>query len=81
MQYNIGMKELNGLSEVQVLIQELRDKGWPISAIGREMGTHSSTIWRWASGDKNPDNVRGVVLLLRHLLKGPLPKRLYRPKK
>ena len=70
-----------GMTEVQQLIQELRVKGWSIAAIGRQVGVTDMAVRRWISGDRRPENVVAVKIVLRQMLKRRrIPKRPYRRK-
>jgi hypothetical protein len=70
-----------GMTEVQQLIQELRVKGWSIAAIGRKVGVTDMAVRRWISGDRRPENVVAVTIVLRQMLKRRrIPKRPYRRK-
>jgi transcriptional regulator with XRE-family HTH domain len=70
-----------GMTQVQQLIQELRSKGWSIAAIGRGVGVTDMTIRRWVAGERRPENVVAVTIVLQQMLKRRrIPKRPYRGK-
>jgi hypothetical protein len=50
-----------------------------VTAIGRELGVSDMAVWRWIAGTRQPENERGVRLMLRGLLKRrTVPKRPYK---
>lgn len=64
------------MTSVADLVQQLRDNGWPLAAIERELGLAPKTVWRWTVGDRHPANAGAVTLALRSLLKrAPPPRR------
>jgi predicted transcriptional regulator len=69
------------MTEVQQLIQELRSKGWSLAAISRELGVTYMAVRRWISGERQPENVVAVTIVLRQMLeRRRAPKRPYRRK-
>ncbi len=69
------------MTEIQELIDQLRQKRWTMAAIARALGVRQSTVHRWYRGSYVPDNQVAVRLALRQLLEQPVPKRKYRRRK
>ncbi len=58
------MKRMN---DVQITIDELQQKGWTLAAIADEVGVTVNAVEKWKAGDRYPQNVKGVLLLLGQL--------------
>ena len=56
------------MNEAQILIGELRAKGWTIAALADELRVHRETVSRWHSGSSQPDLMGPVVVALKALL-------------
>ena len=54
--------------EVQRLIEELVDKGIPLSEIARQLDTTVQSVWRYSNGLVNNPHYR-IVKILRKLVK------------
>lgn len=69
------------MNEVQQKIQELRDKGWTVAALADELDVKPMTVHRWLSGERHPQNARGIMTLLDQITKRKrIPKkRRYAP--
>jgi transcriptional regulator with XRE-family HTH domain len=68
------------MSQTQELLQELRDKGWTISAIANEVGVSRNAVDAWYGGESSPRAIVAVNMMLRSLLdKSPPPQRRYGP--
>ena len=65
--YN-GVLYIQFMNDVQEMINQLSEKGWTISAIAEEAGTHRETVSRWDSGKYYPENSKAVLMLLDGLL-------------
>lgn len=66
------------MSELQDKIQELREKGWTLSAISDELGSHRETIYGWVARGHSPANIKLVIAALDGLFKKkPPPRRRY----
>jgi hypothetical protein len=67
------------MNEIRETITRLREKGWTLAAIGRELGTPANSLWRWQSGVYPPANGGAVLAVLKRLLarKKVPPKKLY----
>jgi len=69
------MEELNA---VQVIIAQLKEKGWSLIAIAEseELKTHRNTVGMWKSGARYPRPDKPVLDALNRLLKrNRIPKR------
>ena len=69
------------MSDVQEKLSELRGKGWTVAAIADELGVRATTVHRWVSGDRYPDNSKPVLIVMDGLLqRNRIPKqRRYAP--
>ena len=69
------------MNEIQQRIVELQAKGWTIAAIAAELDVHHSTVRRWESGDRYPENAKPVLMAFDALLQRKrIPKqRRYAP--
>ena len=56
------------MNDVQQKIQSLRDRGWTLVAISRELEVSWRAVAFWQSGDRYPANAKGVRRLLVDLL-------------
>ena len=64
------------MSEVQDVLQRLKENGWTLAAIADEVGVHYNTVQRWDGGTRVPANSRAVVHELERLLmRRRVPKR------
>ena len=69
------------MKEVQEVIEQLRRRGWTMTAIARAIGSNDVTLYRWWAGRNRPYNPVPVMLALQQLLDQPVPKRKYRRRK
>lgn len=60
-------REMNDI--VQAKIAQLQDKGWTLAALADELDVTSNAVEKWKSGDRNPNNKKGVLMLLDKLVK------------
>ena len=69
------------MNDVQERIKALWDKGWTLAAMADELEVSRRGIASWQSGERYPENVKGVLVLMDQLLKRRLvPKqRRYAP--
>lgn len=64
------------MNEVQTKIAELQDKGWTLAALADEVGVTTNAVEKWKAGDRNPSNLKAILLLLDNLMnKKRIPKR------
>ena len=52
------------MNEVQERIRLLREKGWTLAALADELGVTRRGIAGWQSGERYPENVKGVLVLM-----------------
>lgn len=45
------------------LVQALRDAGWSMAGVAREVGVSRQTVYRWLSGEREPYGRHAVRLL------------------
>lgn len=65
--------------EVQAKLNELRQKGWTLASIGREIGQAIRTVESWNQGKRSPANLQPVLASLDGLLKRKrIPKKKHR---
>jgi transcriptional regulator with XRE-family HTH domain len=57
-----------GMNEFQVLLAELRAKGWTLAAIADELGITRNAVDAWRSGARFPSNAVAVKRELERLL-------------
>ena len=66
------------MNDIQQKIAELQAQGWTIAAVADELDVHHSTIRRWESGDRHPENSKPVLMALDVLTnRKPPPRRRY----
>ena len=63
------------MNDIQDLIRQLRDRGWTISAISKEISVAGNTVDRWCHGSRYPANTACVKVSLSQLLRRQVPKR------
>ena len=64
------------MNDVQIKLKELNEKGWTSSAISDELGVTNVTVYRWQSGDRYPENVKPILIVLDQLMRRKnIPKR------
>lgn len=64
------------MNDVQQAIADLRAKGWTLAAIAEELGVAHSAVDKWQAGERYPENVKGVLLILAGMAKRKrVPKR------
>jgi len=68
----------NQMTEVQSLLEQLRERGWTNAAIADEIGVFISSVDKWKSGNRNASLSR-LILLKQLLTKEPPKKRRYAP--
>jgi len=55
------------MNDVQEMIKSLREKGWTLVAIGEGLEVSWRAVAYWQSGDRYPENAKGVKRLLGDL--------------
>ena len=63
------------MNDVQLLLANLKEEGWTLSAIADEMGVSRNAVDRWRSGSRYPDNAKAVVRMLEDLSQHRAPKK------
>ena len=64
------------MNDAQDLIEQLRGKGWTLSAIADEMGVTRNAVDGWRAGTRYPANSQAVKVVLEQLLQRKrIPKR------
>lgn len=65
--------------EVQAKLIELRQKGWTLANIAREIGQAVRTVESWNQGKRSPANLQSVLISLDSLAKRKRipPKKIY----
>jgi transcriptional regulator with XRE-family HTH domain len=53
--------------EVQAKLNELRQKGWTLASIAREIGQAIRTVESWNQGKRSPANLQSVLASLDRL--------------
>ena len=56
------------MNDVQETIKSLREKVWTLVAIGDELEVSLRAVAYWQSGDRYPENAKGVKRLLDDLV-------------
>jgi len=63
------------MNEIQTKIAELHEKGWTLAAIADELEVTVNAVEKWKAGDRQPQNSKGVLMLLDQLMnKKRIPK-------
>jgi transcriptional regulator with XRE-family HTH domain len=52
------------MNEVQKRIAELQEKGWTLAALADELEVTPNAVEKWKAGDRNPSNVKAVLVML-----------------
>jgi len=64
------------MNDIQEKLELLQSKGWTVAAIADELGVGWSAVNRWRSGDRYPQNAKGVIALMDGMLhQKRVPKR------
>lgn len=65
--------------KVQAKLIELRQKGWTLANIAREIGQATRTVESWNQGKRSPANLQSVLISLDNLTKRKRipPKKIY----
>ena len=72
----VTFPNMEGMTEVQDVLEELKGKGWTLAAISDAVEVHRDSVVGWDTGRHNPANPRLVVRELRQLLRRrSVPKR------
>lgn len=58
-----------GVNDVQKTLVRLRERGWTLAAIGRELGVPANTVRKWSAGLRYPANAAAVKASLVRLSK------------
>ncbi len=67
------------MTDVQVLIRQLRNRGWKVAAIEDALDVGRNTMWPWINGEHSPANAKAVAMTLSALLqRQPPSKRRHR---
>ena len=68
-------------NEIQTKLDELKQKGWTLASISREIGQAKGTVEAWNQGKRNPANLKSVLASLDKLSKAKfVPKKKFYPK-
>ena len=63
-------------NEIQTKLNELKQKGWTLASIAREIGQSSRAVESWNQGVRSPANLQSVLASLDRLNKiKRVPKR------
>ena len=54
-------------SEIQTKLNELKQKGWTLASIAREIKQSSRAVESWNQGVRSPANLQSVLDSLQHL--------------
>jgi len=54
-------------SEIQTKLNELKQKGWTLASIAREIKQSSRAVESWNQGVRSPANLKSVLLSLNRL--------------
>ena len=57
------------MTDVQIKLLELKDRGWTMRAIADELAVSHITVYRWQKGMRNAENFRSVLHMLDALMK------------
>jgi hypothetical protein len=72
----LSMVKYSLMNEIQNKLAELREKGWTLANIARELGQATVTVESWNVGIKSPGNLQSVLIVLDQLAKRKrIPKR------
>ena len=63
------------MNDIQELIRQLRERGWSVPAISKEICVAGNTVDRWCHGTRYPANAACVKASLTQLLQRQVPKR------
>ena len=64
------------MNEIQERIAQLQDKGWTLAALADEIGVTVNAVEKWKAGDRQPSNLKAILLLLDNLMnKKRIPKK------
>ena len=68
------------MTEIQEAVIRLREKGWTIAALSRELQVSPVTIYRWTRGFNPPRewHTRAILRELAALDERPVPRRWHR---
>jgi transcriptional regulator with XRE-family HTH domain len=55
------------MNDIQIIIEELREKGWTLAALADELGVTVNAVEKWKAGDRYPRNVKAVLIVLEQL--------------
>jgi hypothetical protein len=69
-------------NQIQIKLAELKNKGWTLANIAREIGQAKSTVESWNQGKRSPANSQSVFASLdRLVIKKRIPHQKYFNKK
>jgi hypothetical protein len=57
------------MNDVQIILSQLRQRGWTLAAIGDELEVPANTIRKWSAGMHYPANAPAVKAALKQLSK------------
>ena len=57
------------MNEIQEKISELQEKGWTLAALADEIGVTVNAVEKWKAGDREPSNLKAMLLLLNQISK------------
>ncbi len=76
MTVNVTYSSVIGMEDVKNKIEQLREKGWTLSAISDELGVDRETAYGWIARGHAPSNTKLVNLALDGLLqRNRIPKK------
>ena len=58
---------IEDMNDVQVVLQELRERGWTLVGIAEELGVFRTAVDKWVAGLRYPRNAKAVLALLATL--------------
>ncbi len=58
---------IEGMNDVQVALQELRERGWTLVGVADELGVFRTAVDKWVAGLRYPRNAKAVLALLATL--------------
>lgn len=57
------------MNDVQIKLDELKEKGWTLAALADELGITVNAVEKWKAGDRQPANSKSVLTLLDQISK------------
>jgi len=56
------------MNDIQIKIKELQEKGWTLAALADELGVTVNAVEKWKAGDREPHNMKVVLMVLDQFL-------------